>query len=57
MIHQGEAIIPAGENRGRGVTVNLSISALDGQSVYRALTSSRSDLSRVIREAVRDGVM
>ncbi len=39
------------------VNVSMNISALDGQSVYRTLTGSRDQLARVVREAVRDGVM
>jgi hypothetical protein len=39
------------------VNVNMNISALDGQSVYRTLNGSRDQLARVVREAVRDGVM
>lgn len=72
MVHRGEAILPAGGpaetyraglarmgGGGGNVTVHvkMDISALDGQSVYRTLTGSRDQLARVVREAVRDGVM
>ena len=50
----------SGARAGGATTVNVSMNisgAIDGPSVYRTLNGSRDQLARVIREAVRDGVM
>lgn len=46
-----------GRSDGTTVNVSLNVTALDGPSVYRTLNGNRGELARVIREAMRDGVM
>ncbi len=56
-IGRGSGLARSGARGGTTVHVNLNVTAMDGHSVYRTLNASRDQLARVVREAVRDGVM
>jgi hypothetical protein len=56
MIHQGEAIIPASQNRGGvGASIVVNVSTPDAQSFERMLRRNDSALVRVLREASASG--
>jgi len=66
IIHQGEAVVPAaarvsGPFTGAGMgtqvhaPVNISLSALDRQSVARFFSDNKAELMKAIRDSVRSG--
>jgi hypothetical protein len=56
MIHQGERIIPASQNRpGAGSSITVNVSTPDAQSFERMLRRNDNALVRVLREATASG--
>jgi hypothetical protein len=53
MVHQGEAIIPAAQNRGGGtdVNINLTVNALDPRTATHAIMANMPAIAGVLRKA------
>lgn len=56
MVHQGEAIIPASQNRGGGtnVNVNLTVNSLDPRGATAGIMANMPAIARVLRQAASD---
>jgi len=55
MIHQGEKIVPAGQNSGSGFThaPTYNVQAMDGRGVERALANNSRQVARGLQKVIR----